>query len=76
MIGLMNRPVSRAETYARWWRRVIAEYELLLARVDQEIARGGAQEELAALQSSRASIVEKLEEARGALNRLLDRQTG
>lgn len=73
MIGAMGKLMSRAETYVRWWRRIITEHELLLSRVDQEIARGGAAEELATLQTSRASIIEKLEEARRELNRLLDR---
>lgn len=73
MIDSMGKLMSRAETYARWWRRIISEYELLLSRVDQEMARGTTEEELAALRDSRASIIEKLEEARREMNRLLDK---
>lgn len=76
MIDSMGRLMSRAETYTRWWRRIIAEYELLLSRVDQEIARETTEEELAALRESRASIMEKLEEARRELGRLLDKPAG
>jgi len=76
MIARMGKLMSRAETYARWWRRIISEYELLLLRVDQEMARETTEEELAALRDRRASIVEKLEEARRELNRLLDARAG
>ncbi len=76
MIAWMGKLMSRAETYTRWWRRIISEYELLLSRVDQEMARETAEEELAALRNRRASIVEKLEEARRELNRLLDARAG
>ncbi len=76
MIDWMGKLMSRAETYARWWRRIISECELLLSRVDQEMARKTTAEELAALQTSRASIMEKLEEARRELDRLLDKPAG
>ncbi len=76
MIDSMSKPMSRAETYARWWRRIISEYELLLARVDQQMASETTDEELAALRDSRASIIENLEEARRELSRLLDKPTG
>ncbi len=73
MIYPMGKLMSRAETYTRWWRRIISEYELLLARVDQEMARATTEEELAALRDRRASIIQELEEARRALSRLLDK---
>ena len=66
--------MSRTETYAKWWRRIISEYELLLNRVEQEISRGGTDEEMATLKASRVSITQKLEDARRELTRLLDNQ--